>query len=266
MRLAPWFSLVRFSHSVFALPFALMAAWLAAGGMPALPVLGLIVLCAVAARTAAMGFNRLVDRRIDGLNPRTAGRELPAGTLRPAGVALLVLLSSAVFVAGAFALNPLAGRLSFAVLAVLLGYSFVKRFSWLAHAVLGLCLGLAPLGAWLAVTGDLEGDLWLPPVPGGRRAVLGGGLRPHLLLPGRRVRPPPRPELDPGPLRRSRRPRDGARPPPVHRAAPWLRRAPGRAGLGLLGWPWAWPLRSWSGSMRWCLPTTSRGSTWPSSR
>jgi 4-hydroxybenzoate polyprenyltransferase len=155
--------LVKFSHSIFALPFALASAWLAAGGMPDLRTLALIVVCAVAARTAAMGFNRLVDRRIDAMNPRTAGRELPSGVVSAGGVAALVLLSSAVFVAGAYALGPLCGHLSFPVLAVLLVYSVTKRFTWLAHAVLGLSLGLAPLGAWLAVRGDLSGDV-VPPL------------------------------------------------------------------------------------------------------
>jgi 4-hydroxybenzoate polyprenyltransferase len=154
-----YLSLVKFSHSVFALPFALQGAWLAAGGVPRPRVLALVVVCAVAARTAAMAFNRLVDRRVDAANPRTAGRELPAGTLGPGAVALLVVLSSALFVAGAFALNRLAGALSPAVLALLLAYSFVKRFSWFAHLALGLALALAPLGAWIAVRGDFAGDL-----------------------------------------------------------------------------------------------------------
>ena len=160
--LAPWFSLVKFGHSVFALPFALMSAWLAEGGIPGAATLFWIVVCAVAARTAAMGFNRLVDRRIDAANPRTAMRELPAGELPPRAVGLLVVGSGAVFVGGAFALNALCGALSLPVLVVLLGYSYVKRFSWLAHAVLGLALGLAPLGAWVAVRGDLHGDLSPP--------------------------------------------------------------------------------------------------------
>ena len=115
-----WLSLVRFSHSIFALPFALQGAWLAAGGMPAPRVLALVVVCAVAARTAAMAFNRLVDRRIDAANPRTATRELPAGLLSAGSVTLLTALSAAIFVAGSFTLSPLAGWLSFPVLAVLL--------------------------------------------------------------------------------------------------------------------------------------------------
>jgi 4-hydroxybenzoate polyprenyltransferase len=159
---ADWLRLVRFSHSVFALPFALAAAWLASGGLPAPRVLALVVVCAVAARTAAMAFNRLVDRRLDAENPRTRGRELPSGVLRPRAVGALSASAAAVFVAGAFALNPLCGMLAPPVLAVLLGYSLMKRVSWLSHAVLGLALGLAPLGAWLAVTGSFTGDLAPP--------------------------------------------------------------------------------------------------------
>jgi 4-hydroxybenzoate polyprenyltransferase len=148
-------SLVKFSHSIFALPFALQGAWLAADGVPPIATLCLIVVCAVSARTAAMAFNRLVDRSIDGENPRTSGRELPAGRLTPGAVRLLVVVSCVVFVGAAFALNTLAGVLSGPVLLVLLGYSYVKRFSSLAHAVLGLALAIAPVGAWIAVRGEL---------------------------------------------------------------------------------------------------------------
>lgn len=161
-RIPDYLRLVKFSHSIFALPFALQSAWLAAGGMPRPGVLALIVVCAVAARTSAMGFNRLIDRRLDAANPRTASRELPAGTLGVAEVTGLVLLSSVVFVGASFALNPLAGWLSFPVLAVLLGYSLAKRFTYLVHLVLGVALGLAPLGAWIAVRGHLDGDLTAP--------------------------------------------------------------------------------------------------------
>lgn len=163
--LRDWFGLVRFSHSVFALPFALCGAWLAAGGPPGWRVAGLVVACAVAARTAAMGFNRLVDRAIDADNPRTRGREIPAGKLGVGAVRALVAFASLAFVALSFALNPLAGWLSAPVLLVLLGYSYVKRVSSSAHLVLGLALGLAPLGAWVAVRGAIEPDvtpvLWL---------------------------------------------------------------------------------------------------------
>jgi 4-hydroxybenzoate polyprenyltransferase len=162
MRVAPWFRLVRFGHSVFALPFALMAAWLAAGGVPRPRVFVLIVLAAVLARTAAMAFNRWLDREIDRANPRTAGRELPSGVLAPAAVLLVAGVASLGFVLVAFALNPLCGWLSLPMLAVLLAYSATKRVTWLSHLVLGLALGLAPLGAWLAVRGDFTGDLGLP--------------------------------------------------------------------------------------------------------
>ncbi|MBM3976545.1 MAG: 4-hydroxybenzoate octaprenyltransferase [Planctomycetes bacterium] len=161
-RAADWFRLVRFSHSVFALPFALISALLAARGLPPWSTLGWILLCCVAARTAAMGFNRLVDRGIDARNPRTAARELPAGRLAPAAVAALVVLCSALFIAAAWRLGPLCGWLAPLVLAVLLGYSYAKRFTALAHLWLGLALGLAPLGAWLAVRGSLEGGLAAP--------------------------------------------------------------------------------------------------------
>lgn len=164
-RLADSLGLIKFSHSIFALPFALQGAWMASRGVPAARALALIVVAAVAARTAAMAFNRLVDRELDAQNPRTAGRELPAGKVTPRSAAALVAGGSAVFVAAAFLLNPLCGWLSFPVLAVLLGYSLVKRFSALVHLALGLSLGLAPLGAWLAVRGSLSEDfsavLWL---------------------------------------------------------------------------------------------------------
>lgn len=154
-----YLSLVKFSHSVFALPFALQGAWLAAGGMPKASDLGLIILCAVAARTAAMAFNRLVDRDLDKANPRTKTRELPAGELSVLSVRLLVAVSALVFIGGAFALNSLAGFLSFPVLVVLCGYSYVKRISFLAHLVLGLALALAPLGAWIAIRGEIDSSI-----------------------------------------------------------------------------------------------------------
>lgn len=163
--LAPWLRLVAFRHSVFALPFALQGAWLAARGVPSLRALALIVVCAVSARTSAMAFNRLVDARLDAANPRTRERELPAGKLRRGAVGALVLASGALFVVCAAALNPLCGKLAPAVLAVLLFYSLTKRFTWTAHLFLGLSLGLAPLGAWLAVRGVVDGDalqvVWL---------------------------------------------------------------------------------------------------------
>lgn len=160
--LRPWFSLVRFSHSLFALPFALASAWLAARGRPEARVLVLVIVCAVAARTAAMAFNRWLDRRIDAENPRTSGRELPRGVLAPGAALSLTVAAALVFLAAAWALNPLCARLAPVVLVVLLVYSATKRFSAGSHFVLGLALALAPLGAWVAVRGDLEGDLAPP--------------------------------------------------------------------------------------------------------
>jgi len=158
-RLRSFFSMIKFSHSIFALPFALQAAWLAAGGRPAWATLGYIVLALVAARTAAMAFNRYVDRDLDARNPRTAVRELPSGVLAPSFVLAVVVFSSAVFVAAAYQLNSLAGVLSVPVLVVLLGYSFMKRLHFGSHLVLGLALALAPLAAWIAVRGEWHGLL-----------------------------------------------------------------------------------------------------------
>ena len=128
-----YLSLVKFQHSIFALPFALQGAWIAAGGLPALDRLGWIVLCAVCARTAAMAFNRLVDRHMDAQNPRTRERELPRGVLTPISVAVLVLASSAGFVLGAHQLGPWCGKPSYGVPVLVLGYSYVKRLSLRAH-------------------------------------------------------------------------------------------------------------------------------------
>ena len=153
--------MIKFSHSVFALPFALSGAALAAreAGIAAMQILW-IVIAMVGARSAAMGFNRLVDRRADGVNPRTMNRELPRGVVSVRAVSLLVLLSGAVLIAAAFQLNPLCFYLSPLVLGVLFFYSYTKRFTWTSHLFLGLCLGGAPLGAWIAVTGRFD----LPPV------------------------------------------------------------------------------------------------------
>ncbi|HBB72888.1 MAG TPA: 4-hydroxybenzoate octaprenyltransferase [Planctomycetaceae bacterium] len=164
--LRTYLALVRFSHTVFALPFAVMAAlvavaWGGDGGMVATqpstwlrPAAGILV-CMVAARTAAMAFNRLVDRAIDAANPRTASRHLPRGDVTTAQVLALVVGSSLVFVAGTllFLPNWLPVALSLPVLAWLLGYSYAKRFTSLAHLWLGAALGLAPVAAWIALRG-----------------------------------------------------------------------------------------------------------------
>jgi 4-hydroxybenzoate polyprenyltransferase len=146
--------MIRFSHSVFALPFALASASLAAStaGVAVRQVVWIVV-AMVSARSAAMGFNRLVDRTIDARNPRTASRELPRGVLSAREVALFVAASSAVFVAAAAMLNPLCLALSPIALAIVFGYSYTKRFTAASHLVLGLALAVAPVGAWVAIDG-----------------------------------------------------------------------------------------------------------------
>jgi 4-hydroxybenzoate polyprenyltransferase len=148
--------MIKWEHSVFALPFALTGAVLAAGGWPPLRVLGWIVVCMVAARSAAMAFNRLADAKLDAANPRTAMRALPAGTLTSGFVGGFVLVSVAVFVIGAAMLNPLTLKLAPVALAVVLAYSYMKRVTRWSHLVLGLALGIAPSAAWIAVRGALD--------------------------------------------------------------------------------------------------------------
>lgn len=153
-------SLVVFAHTVFALPFALLSAVLAAGGVPDGRTLFWILVAMVGARSAAMSFNRIVDRRIDAKNPRTARREIPAGVVSPAAAALFCALSAALFVLAAAQLNRLCLVLSPVALAIVLGYSYAKRFTPFAHLFLGLALAIAPVGAWVAVTGAFA----LPPI------------------------------------------------------------------------------------------------------
>lgn len=156
-RLRTWLELVRFSHTVFALPFAAIAYALA--HFDRSPEARTALLCLVAlvsARTAAMAYNRWIDRDIDALNPRTRTRHLPAGAIGAGEVLALVIGSSAIFVLASWALNDLAFRLSIPVLVVLLGYSHAKRFTWAAHFILGLALGIAPLGVFVAVRGEVD--------------------------------------------------------------------------------------------------------------
>ncbi|MEO8433028.1 MAG: UbiA-like polyprenyltransferase [Acidobacteriota bacterium] len=148
--------MIKFSHTLFALPFALLSAVLAARGIPAWPTLLKILLAMVGARSAAMAHNRLADREIDAANPRTASRALPAGALSPAFVKIFLVASAILFVAAAASLNRLTLVLSPVALALLFLYSYTKRFTWASHLVLGLCLSLAPAGAWIAVRGRLD--------------------------------------------------------------------------------------------------------------
>src|SRR5215831_5535338 len=149
-------SLVKFEHTVFALPFAFVGAILASGGVPSAQTLGWVTLAMVGARSLAMALNRLIDAEIDARNPRTAAREIPSGLLSRAQVIGFCVISLAVFLIAAWQLDPIVRWLwPIPVLAFVI-YPYTKRFTWLCHLVLGLSTGLAPLGAWLAVSGDAD--------------------------------------------------------------------------------------------------------------
>lgn len=147
--------MIKFEHTLFALPFALSSMLVAARGLPEARVFGWILAAMVGARSAAMAFNRIVDAKVDAANPRTAGRALPRGLVSSGAAWLFTLASAAVLVTAAYMLNPLAFALSPVALAVVLGYSYSKRFTSLSHLWLGLALGIAPVGAWIAVTGRI---------------------------------------------------------------------------------------------------------------
>ena len=157
--LSKWASFVKFSHTVFALPFALASMLLAARdqrGWPGWRVFVLVLVAMVSGRTCAMAFNRIVDRRFDALNPRTAGRHLPAGAISMTSAVSLCLLSGAGLVAASWALNPLCFALSPVALFFICFYSLTKRFTDFTHVWLGIALAIAPVGAWLAVKGGVE--------------------------------------------------------------------------------------------------------------
>jgi len=147
--------MIKFEHTLFALPFALLGMMLAAEGWPPARTVLWIVAAMVGARSAAMGFNRLVDRGIDAANPRTASRALPAGLVTPTFVAGFVAAGVVLLVVAAWQLNPLCLKLAPVALMILLGYSYTKRFTALSHLALGLALAGAPLGAWIGVRGDV---------------------------------------------------------------------------------------------------------------
>ena len=151
---AVYLRLIRFSHTVFALPFAIIGAMLAANGWPGPREAVWILVAMVAGRSAAMGFNRWLDADIDAANPRTVDRDLPAGRIGKRAVLAFTVLASALFFLAAGMLNTVALVLSPFVLGILLGYSFTKRFTAGSHFVLGLALGIAPLGAWIAILGE----------------------------------------------------------------------------------------------------------------
>ena len=148
--------MIKWEHSVFALPFALCGAMLAANGWPSGRQLFWIIVAMVGARSAAMAFNRLVDAKFDAKNPRTSSRAIPAGALSKPFVTLFVVVSGALLVLAAYELNWLAFRLSPVALAIVLLYSYTKRFTRWSHLVLGFALGVAPAAAWIAVKGNLD--------------------------------------------------------------------------------------------------------------
>ncbi len=160
-RLRITLEMIKFEHSVFALPFALTGAVLAARGWPNARTLFWIVVAMVGARSAAMAFNRIADLQFDAANPRTATRALPAGTLSTKFAALFTAASAALLVLAAWQLNPLCFALSPLALAVVMLYSYTKRFTSLSHLVLGFSLGMAPAAAWIAVRGTLDWPILL---------------------------------------------------------------------------------------------------------
>jgi 4-hydroxybenzoate polyprenyltransferase len=155
-KIAVILDMIKFPHTVFALPFAIMSAFLAAGGVPTARQLFWILLCMVGARSAAMSFNRIADARIDARNPRTASRAIPAGRLSVAETAAFMLAMIALFVFSASRLNRLAFILSPVALAIILGYSYTKRFTTYSHFLLGLALAIAPVGAWIAINEEFH--------------------------------------------------------------------------------------------------------------
>lgn len=155
-RIRIFLEMIKFSHTVFALPFAFTGALLAARGIPSLYELFWIMMAMIGARTTAMGLNRLIDAMIDARNPRTSSRAIPAGLLGKGTVGVFIALSIVLMVYAAARLNPLCFKLSPVALFFLAIYSYCKRFTAMAHLVLGLCLGAAPVGAWIAIRGSIE--------------------------------------------------------------------------------------------------------------
>jgi len=155
-KITVFLEMIKFSHTIFALPFALTGALLAAGGLPGAAQLFWIVMAMAGARTAAMGLNRLIDADIDARNPRTAGRAIPAGLIGKGVTLLFIMASLALLLVAAAQLNPLCLKLAPLAVFFLVLYSYCKRFTALAHVVLGICLAAAPIGAWIAIRGTID--------------------------------------------------------------------------------------------------------------
>lgn len=160
-RIKIFLEMIKFAHTIFALPFAFTAAVLAARGLPTLSQTLWIVVAMVGGRTAAMGLNRIIDAEIDAKNPRTRSRAIPAGLIGKGTVLVFVVIGILFLVYAAYRLNPLCLYLSPLIIFFLVLYSFCKRFTALAHIVLGICIAFAPLGAWVAIQGKIEGPALL---------------------------------------------------------------------------------------------------------
>jgi 4-hydroxybenzoate polyprenyltransferase len=157
--IADYLRMIKFSHSIFALPFAFTAALIAAEGIPGPWQIFWITIAMVGGRSGAMGMNRIVDREIDAINPRTENREIPRGAIKTWESLLFTVIAFTLLVLAAYKLNPLCLKLSPLVLMVLATYSYTKRFTWLCHIVLGIALALAPLGAWIAIKGTFNPEI-----------------------------------------------------------------------------------------------------------
>lgn len=151
--------MIKFPHSVFALPFAFTGAIIASNGIPTIREIIWITVAMVGARSGAMGLNRIIDRKIDRENPRTKNREIPMGLIKLPEAILFTMVSFVVFIFAAYMLNPLCLKLSPAAIIVIFVYSYTKRFTWATHFVLGLSLSAAPIGAWIAVKGSFDVEI-----------------------------------------------------------------------------------------------------------
>jgi 4-hydroxybenzoate polyprenyltransferase len=153
--------MIRFEHTIFALPFAYMTLFLVADGWPSLALFGWITLAMVAGRTFGMAANRLIDARIDAANPRTASRSLPAGRMGTVEVTVFMVIAAALFLVAVMQLSPLAQRLSPIVIAAMVFYPYAKRFTWMSHLALGLVYVMIPAGVWIAVNNSLPREALL---------------------------------------------------------------------------------------------------------
>nr|WP_321467969.1 UbiA-like polyprenyltransferase [uncultured Desulfobulbus sp.] len=160
-KIAVLLEMIKFQHTVFAMPFALMGAFLAKRGVPGFSVFFWVVIAMIGARTSAMTFNRIADRRFDAANPRTTGRALPAGEVTLTQSWLMMIAASVLFFFACFMLNPLALKIAPFALGLTLFYSLTKRFTWFCHVVLGVALAFSPLGGWVAAAASLEGYPWI---------------------------------------------------------------------------------------------------------